>query len=1066
MSRIERTDIYPYKNPISLDDFLIGTDSQNSNRTKSFRIGDFVGFIEAVGLPNGQVKGEIVFDQGLRFLHTQLENVIDSSTYTVAAGAITGPNADSVNPRIDVIQADVAGNVSVLQGTAAASPIEPIIADPLSTVKISAYQVEANAASPSIITKTLMYDEDAGTGGGEYDVAAITNGGGNINLATPANPNTGAVSIAVSGTGPTGDLITMSPSAVQTIQSFTNIHLYLNNSAEWTIESRIKVVFYNGGAPVSSEVSIRNGNYGLVSNTLNQYQSIIIPKDDFEFRGNSYDQIQFQFENLPAGVMYLDTFNILGGIENPPRYGSLKALSDIPSTYVGKASHIAQINESETGWDFVPINALIPPYTADNGITLNGQEFELGGFLDKTIIIDVTQPTSQFILYSRPGGYFHIKPPSTHSQGFASAEFGYGDGFGFLIDGFKAFSDKFEFISSSGRGIEYDADYSGTFVDRSLVDKAYVDSSIVLPTGLEAINEGNGTGWALIGETRVDHVGIGLRAVDLTFSSSDLTPSGASGTNSLAHGQNSVASGDFSFASGSGSAASGLGSASLNSGIAVGVLSLATANSVSQGDYTFSSGFETTAFSYSEFSIGYLGTQYTPVSAVAPSPADRLFNIGNGINSGSRSDVFTVLKNGQVGVGISNFEANTTGERLQVFGDVKADNYHTNSFTFNIGNTISGNSISSDADWVNDTGSVTIGDADSVTLQDNKIIVYASDSDNPINTAYGLLANGSLLVGANLRVNIGTTSVRGFNTPNVTGGNANNIITDYAANSLFTGKKSFPDVNFPPDLFEGGYFGMRGTDPEESFFFSSERDNGSLYYSHFNGVAWIHEQVITTTENDPFLRANVADTKTLGNLRFNNGVAISLGTNNDALLLSDGLGVALDVQNPTSSFFILTGGGGLVSFTPGGNITTNGNVSVPDEAYDASWDENFQVPTKNAIYDQIRPYKTYVALISQVGTGTPTATVLENNLGETISFARNATGNYTLTATGAPFTSLKTTVSLQSSVNNNDGNPSVANIRPNTTSQISFWTADIDNAGVVYNDDCLNNSVLEIRVYP
>jgi len=364
MARILRQDIYPFKNPISLNDYVIGTDSQNSNRTKNFRIGDFVGFIETVGLPNGIDKGEIVWTQDLSFLHTQLEGVIDDNTYTIPSGAITGPNADPTNSRTDIIVADAAGNVSVVQGIAAANPIEPIVLDPLTTVKISAFSVAALATQPTGIVKTLMYDEDAGTGGGEFNVVATGSG---INLANTINPNTGAVSISLNGIVNTGAYVSMLPSVVQTIQSFTNIHLYLNNSIEWTNTSRIKAAFFSSGIQVSSFVSIRNGCYGLVSDILNQYQSIILPKDDFQFRGNSWDEIQFQFENLPAGVIYLDTFNILGGIENPPRFGSIKALSDMPDSYVGKAGYVAQINDSETGWNFVP-------FTGGGSVLVNDED--------------------------------------------------------------------------------------------------------------------------------------------------------------------------------------------------------------------------------------------------------------------------------------------------------------------------------------------------------------------------------------------------------------------------------------------------------------------------------------------------------------------------------------------------------------------------------------------------------------------------------------------------------------------------------------------------------------------
>lgn len=58
-----------------------------------------------------------------------------------------------------------------------------------------------------------------------------------------------------------------------------------------------------------------------------------------------------------------------------------------------------------------------------------------------------------------------------------------------------------------------------------------------------------------------------------------------------------------------------------------------------------------------------------------------------------------------------------------------------------------------------------------------------------------------------------------------------------------------------------------------------------------------------------------------------------------------------------------------------------------------------------------RPYKSYVALISQVGTAAPTVKVLENNLGAAIAWSRSGAGDYGGTLVGA-FTLDKTVAFL------------------------------------------------------
>ena len=88
------------------------------------------------------------------------------------------------------------------------------------------------------------------------------------------------------------------------------------------------------------------------------------------------------------------------------------------------------------------------------------------------------------------------------------------------------------------------------------------DSLIYVPkgvdaTGLEAIDEGNGIGWALIGRDTDNYGNIGKWATDLSYSKSLSTEVGATGDWSFATGYKITASGDSSHAVGSNTLASG-----------------------------------------------------------------------------------------------------------------------------------------------------------------------------------------------------------------------------------------------------------------------------------------------------------------------------------------------------------------------------------------------------------------------------------------------------------------------------------------------------------------------------
>lgn len=114
------------------------------------------------------------------------------------------------------------------------------------------------------------------------------------------------------------------------------------------------------------------------------------------------------------------------------------------------------------------------------------------------------------------------------------------------------------------------------------------------------------------------------------------------------------------------------------------------------------------------------------------------------------------------------------------------------------------------------------------------------------------------------------------------------------------------------------------------------------------------------------------------------------------------------------------------------------------------------VVTKEYINAITKPYKVYVALLTQGGTNAPTVIVLENTLGGSIVWSYSATGVYYGTLTGA-FTSDKTTV-----LNNiTNGNVHVTAIRA-SSDVIQIQTRDLSSTNV---NNAMNGMTLEIRVY-
>ncbi|MBL7946772.1 MAG: hypothetical protein JNN32_11975 [Flavobacteriales bacterium] len=142
----------------------------------------------------------------------------------------------------------------------------------------------------------------------------------------------------------------------------------------------------------------------------------------------------------------------------------------------------------------------------------------------------------------------------------------------------------------------------------------------------------------------------------------------ASGLSSTAWGNSSVATGVSSTAWGSSTAAGPFGTAWGTASVASGSASTAwgLGSVIASGSGSTASGIGTEARSFCEIAVGMNNTLYSPSSSTTSSANDRLFVIGNGTSSSSRSDAMVVLKNGNTGFGSS-----TPQDRLHVVGNIR-----------------------------------------------------------------------------------------------------------------------------------------------------------------------------------------------------------------------------------------------------------------------------------------------------------------------------------------------------------------------------------------------------------
>ena len=120
--------------------------------------------------------------------------------------------------------------------------------------------------------------------------------------------------------------------------------------------------------------------------------------------------------------------------------------------------------------------------------------------------------------------------------------------------------------------------------------------------------------------------------------------------------------------------------------------------------------------------------------------------------------------------------------------------------------------------------------------------------------------------------------------------------------------------------------------------------------------------------------------------------------------------------------------------------------------------KNFSVSSIAAFADPTAVYSSILTSITQVDTAAPTAKILQNTTGATLTWARTSAGIFTVTSSTAIFTTDKTIVFA------NPGNDSTASGDPDiiwarTSNTVLTITA---SAGV---NNVLTDGAFEVRIY-
>ena len=161
--------------------------------------------------------------------------------------------------------------------------------------------------------------------------------------------------------------------------------------------------------------------------------------------------------------------------------------------------------------------------------------------------------------------------------------------------------------------------------------------------------------------------------------------------------------------------------------------------------------------------------------------------------------------------------------------------------------------------------------------------------------------------------------------------NANNVFTDASipSNSLVIGSNTTASTNFP-SAFGQGLFIKGSTEARDFAFWRNNIDNTPLIYvGNKNASAWTWNALLTdhsSSVDDKYLRSDVADTKTAGNLRMATGVPLYFGDTIQGLLQTNGASELM--MNLLNSDFKIRDNN-ATRFTFGrtsGNLTNTGTI--------------------------------------------------------------------------------------------------------------------------------------------
>lgn len=247
---------------------------------------------------NQLISGGANLLSGLTFSVSPLVYIIGETLYNASASTVTLNSGGTTFDRIDVLYADISGATGFIQGTESEAPVKPGL-DSATQVEVTFVTVAAGSATPEIAI-TKVYDEDTGTGGGEWDYSANT----------AVRISGDSTSTAFSGTksiefisAVSGDEFTMANPTPYDSAEDNTISFYIKNKTDWSgVKEFIEISFRDsGGTQNGSTVRFDEGKFGFDASNVFDWQVISIALGTFNMTSSMVSQVRFEV-NKDAGA--------------------------------------------------------------------------------------------------------------------------------------------------------------------------------------------------------------------------------------------------------------------------------------------------------------------------------------------------------------------------------------------------------------------------------------------------------------------------------------------------------------------------------------------------------------------------------------------------------------------------------------------------------------------------------------------------------------------------------------------------------------------------------------------